>query len=257
MAAAAAIPLVTKLASSIAKVIGGLLGQHTARLKGAANENQALDACIPAFDADLKEIADAYNSGQASAKECIEALQNVDAQTYSYLRAQVGKPGTKWGGPSNLGSQMNPSFQAVCNKACTAGCCVYLNDLRPAIYGAGGPHWPDPQGGMIEAIQNNGGIVNVPKIYPPPNKAYGNFERAGYKITITKPKLTTSALSKIQKTLGGHSVLENLGVHAPTVQDATSGIASDIESSFSGSGNLLLIGGVLLGALLIVNLARS
>jgi hypothetical protein len=186
------------LASSI---VSTLLAQHTLRLHDAANENAALDALIPAFDADLEQIVQAYNSG-TSADECIQALIAVDTNAYNYLRAQVGKPGTSWSGPSSaqLGQGINPSYSAPCNKGCTAGCCVYLNNLRPAIFGSAGYLH-----GLIEIIQNGGGKVVVPKIYPPSNTAYGNYERDAYTLTLVKPSNSGVAAAILQASGSGAS----------------------------------------------------
>lgn len=184
-----------QIVGAISNLAGALLAQHTLRLHDAANENAALDALIPAFDADLAEIVQAYNSG-TEPQSCINALLAVDSNAYTYLRAQVGKPGTAWGGPStaSIGTSINPSYPATCDKSCTAGCCVYLNDLRPAIFGrqvgnAYGPYQNKPGivGGLIEAIQNGSGTIHVIPIAKPPNTAYGNYARASYDLTVKKP----------------------------------------------------------------------
>jgi hypothetical protein len=139
-----------QLASSVLQAGLSLLAQHTARLQAAENENAALDALIPAWDADLKAIVAAYNSG-TPASECIQAATEVDNNAYNYLRQQVGKSGTSWIG------QPNPLPK--CNKQCTAGCCVYYNDLHPAIYGN-----PTLSSGLIPVLQklNGQNVVTNP-----------------------------------------------------------------------------------------------
>src|SRR4029077_15459849 len=118
------------------------LKQHTARLKDAKAENQAMDAVIAPFDADIAAIVTAHNTGSASAATCIQACLVVDQNVFQYLYslAQTNKPGVAWGGPTttSLGTGNRPVYSADCNKGCTASCCVYLNDLRPAIFGRGG-----------------------------------------------------------------------------------------------------------------------
>ena len=189
--------------------------QHTQRLRDATNENAALDQLIPAFDADIQQVVDAFNQG-ASATDCINGLYAIDSYAYTYLRNQVGKPGTAWGGPSDasLGTDINPSYKVTCDTKCTAGCCVYLNALRPAIFGRSGvgtsyaPFQTSSGivGGLIEAIQKGGGTIHVVTVFPPPNKAYGNFGRVGYDLTVKAPSPVSSFADSI---LGGSALQSN------------------------------------------------
>jgi hypothetical protein len=199
MAAAVLIPLIPQVAGVLSKIGVSQLTQHTARMQDAASENQALDNLIPSFDADLKAIADAYNQG-VDPNVCLDALYAVDTNAYNYLRKQVGKAGTAWGGPSTttLGTAVNPSYSATCNKGCTAGCCVYLNNLRPAIFGRSGlggayaPFQTSPgvAAGLVGVIKAGGGVVHVIDIAAPPRQAYGNYTRTGYTLTLKKPPAT-------------------------------------------------------------------
>jgi hypothetical protein len=177
------------------------LAQHTARLKGAENENQAADQLIPAFDADLAQIAAAYNSGATDAGTCVKACQAVLAQCYSYLYAQVGKPGTAWNSSGN------------CDKSCTAGCCIYYNDLAPAINGS--PVFANGTVGFIPVLKVGSGTVYVPEVYPPSNTDYGNYARDSYTITITKPAPAVVVETNISSTVGqalGISTTPGVGV---------------------------------------------
>lgn len=164
------------------------LTQHSARLTGAKNENQAADQAIPAYDADIKQVVASYQAGQITAAQAISALQSVDANIKAYLKSQVGAAGTAWDGSGN------------CNKSCTVGCCIYYNDLHSGIVG------PDPavQGGKIMdgatgliplIASGKAGTCWIPEVYPPSDKAYGNYTRAGYNITVTPPRaLSLSAI---------------------------------------------------------------
>jgi hypothetical protein len=191
------------LASAVLQVGISQLAQHTARLQDAENENAALDALIPAWDEDMKAIAAAYNSG-TSPSECISAASLVDSNAYAYLQKQVGKAGTSWIG------QPNPL--PTCNKQCTAGCCVYYNDLRPAIYGN-----PTLSSGMIPVLQKlsgqnvatnpgdvvgKSGGVQVPEIYPPSDTSYGNYSRAAYRLTLTTPPVKSSVAAAVLSASG-------------------------------------------------------
>jgi hypothetical protein len=183
-----AIPIAGPAIAAVGNIV---LAQHTARLKGATNENQAADQVIPAFDADLAQIVSAYNAGQITAAQAIAGAQQVDAQVKAYLKAQVGAPGTAW---SEYGA-MGP-----CNKNCTVGCCIYWNDLHPAIVGA--PTFANGTVGLIPVLQAGSGLVYVPEVYPPSNTAYGNYQRAAYSLSVIKPANVTQQNTGVLATLG-------------------------------------------------------
>jgi hypothetical protein len=163
------------IATSILKVGLTELSEHTARVTGATNENEAADQIIPAYDADLKAIQTAWNLGQLSLAQAEQALAAVDANVYKYLRAQVGKPGTAW----------NVNAFGVCNKSCTVGCCLYNNDLHPGIYGAAA-FWGGTVGiiPVLRGVVATGGATPryayIPEVYPPSDTSYGNYSRPAY-----------------------------------------------------------------------------
>jgi hypothetical protein len=197
--AASAIPVIGAAISAVANI---LIAQHTARLKGATSENQALDQIIPAFDADISQIADAFNAGTLNGKPFTSAmatagLAQVDAQIYAYLKGQVGPPGTAWDG------------SGTCSKSCTTGCCVYYNNLHSAIYGPSGAPYngnltkANGATGLIPAVQSSVPTsCYIPEVFPPSDTAYGNYTRAGYHIAIIPPsaavlKQNTGVLSTL------------------------------------------------------------
>jgi hypothetical protein len=163
----------------VSSTVGALLAAHTARLKAAQSENAAIVNLIPEYDADIQGIVAAYNSGQASAAQCIQALQVVDANVVKYLRSQVGKAGTAWSDSVGMTGQ--------CNSSCTAGCCIYYGDLGPpisliqiAMGGAGGKWGPnDPR----IAFSAGGTTVQVPAVFA---SKYGGTNRAAYTLNVIK-----------------------------------------------------------------------
>ena len=213
--AAAAVPLAIQIGTTLGKLGLTALTQHTARLKNATDENASLDAVIPAFDADIAAISDAFSTGQADLATCISACYAVDTNIFNYLYslATSKKPGVSWNGPTtqSLGSGNRPVYTIVCNKACTASCCVYLNDLRPAIFGRGGlgtsyQPWQTSSGvvlGLIEIMQKGGGVLKVITVFPPPNKAYGSYSRPGYNITVSHPPVQSAIKNTVKQMLGG------------------------------------------------------
>lgn len=239
------LPVVGQALGALGGIASALLAQHTMRLRDAANENAALDALIPAFDADLTAVVQAFRSG-TSAQDCIDALLAIDSNAYNYLRAQVGKPGTAWGGPSTqaIGTGNRPSYAAPCNKQCTAGCCVYLNDLRPAIFGRVTGASTSVMG-LIEAIQKGGGTVVVSAVAAPPRSAYGNYSRAAYTLTVVKPPAGANLSSAVLQTSGSGA---SFAVSAEGSQ-GTGATVPVLSSLTSTSGTALI---AVLGLLILV-----
>jgi hypothetical protein len=206
------------------------LVQHTARLQGATNENDAADKLIPAFDADLQGIAAAYNNGSADASTCVKACQLLQTQTENYLKAQVGKPGTAWEQCNFTGGD------SCCNKACTVGCCLYFSDLLPAINGSsvfGG-------GGMIPTLQKGSGTVYVPKVYPPSDTSYGNYSRASYNIVLVKPAPPAVVAAPVAPIIARTLGLSTTGSSTAT---STSGVpATNAPSEFNLTTVSIVIG---------------
>lgn len=168
-----------QVAGVVGQVAQVLLAQHTARLKGAIAENQLIPATVNAFDADMRQIADAYNSKQATAAQCISALRQMDQSIYNYMKSNAVGPGRAW-------RETSAPYTPACNKGCTTECCIYYNDIKRAIYDPGtsaGGTFGGGVMGMIPVLQKGSGTVYVPKVYPPPAQ-YGNFSRETYQLTL-------------------------------------------------------------------------
>lgn len=239
-------------------VASALYQAHTARLQNATNENQAADILIPAFDADLRAIGANYENGSWTAAQCISILQQVDMNCYNYLRKQVGRTGTMWTTPPANGA----NAAVPCNKACTVGCCLYYNDLRPAIYGQA-PYNTQGNVGMIPVLQGSKGQpitghtnqAYVPEVYPPSDKSYGNYQRAAYWINLSPPP--KNAAKKAIVALP--SLPEEPSIPVPTVA-AKSSVPLVKKSTAPGNSalslltnnNLATIVGVVGGIILII-----
>jgi hypothetical protein len=206
------------IASALTKLTVAELAAHTARLKNATAENTAMDATIPPFDADLKAIAQAFSNGSASAATCIQACLEVDNNIFTYLYGltQNRKPGVAWNGPTTtaLGPGNLPVYTIICDKSCTASCCVYLNNLRPAIFGRGGlsnsyAPWQTGNGtviGLIQLIQKGGGTLKVITVAPPSNPKYGTYGRTGYNLTLAAPPAQAVIATTVAEMTGGGSL---------------------------------------------------
>lgn len=168
--------------SSISSIVGGLLAAHTARLKGATTENQAVAQVVPAFDADIAAIANAYNSGQISARDAASYFASVDTQIYRYLQTLVGRPGTSWNESTGLAGK--------CDNTCTSGCCVYFQNLAVVlslaqIFLAGASirwngHWNLNQS-QFATVSPSGVTLHVPTIV---GSKYGMPQRNGYDLNL-------------------------------------------------------------------------
>jgi len=176
-------------------IVKALLGQHTLRLHDAQNENEAVANIIPAFDSDIQEINQAFNSG-TDAATCIAACAKVDQQVHSYLQSQVGKPGTSWNDATGM--------KGKCDKTCTVGCCVYFGDLGPAlslaVVAMGGSPL-NPQWGSNDPrihLSTTGAVVDVPTVYV---SKYGLPNRAGYSLNFIKPTGVSTAENAVSSTV--------------------------------------------------------
>lgn len=240
--AAQAIQLGVQLVSSISSA---LLGQHSARLANATAENKAVPQAVQAMDADLSEINQAYKSGSADAATCVAALNKVDASIYAYLHSLVGKVGTAWS--DTVGES------GLCNKSCTAACCVYFGDLGPALslsaVALGGA--PIRYGKWSRGDPRiSGNVVQVPTVY---GSSYGGVNRPGYPVDWTPPAVVTSSPSSVIQSAvssllgtGTSGVSTNVG--------AATGVNSAVIAPVASSSltTWLLIAALILGAIVAV-----
>lgn len=201
---AAAAPIAIKAGIQAISLIGGaLLAAHTARLKAAQSENAAVATIIAPYDADIRNIVNAYNSGQASAAQCIAALQQMDQNIVAYLKSGVKASGTAWSDATGS--------QGKCDKTCTAGCCVYYGDLGPplsllqiAMGGSGNSLWQQNDPRWSE--QPGGYVITVPQVFA---SKYGGTNRPSYTLQVLKK--ATSPLNPSQYAQQGSPTTVPLG----------------------------------------------
>jgi len=248
--AAAGGPIGAGVAGAVAAIKVGIseLTQHTARLKNATAENTAMDAVIAPFDADIAAIVTAHNNGSASAATCIQACLIVDQNIFQYLYslAQTGKPGVAWSGPTttSIGTANRPVYSADCNKQCTASCCVYLNDLRPSIFGRAGlgnAYQPYQTNGviigLIELIQKGNGTLKAIPVAPPSNPKYGTYTRAAYTLQIKAPPVQALIATTVAEMTGGGSIALPDGTVVKAAGAGTAGAALAAMGSSTGGGS--------------------
>lgn len=248
----------------IGSIGGALLAAHTARLKAAQSENAAVATIIAPYDADIRNIVNAYNSGQATAAQCVAALQQMDQNIVAYLKSGVKASGTAWSDATGS--------QGKCDKTCTAGCCVYYGDLGPplsllqiAMGGGGNSLWQQNDPRFSE--QPGGYVITVPQVFA---SKYGGTNRPSYTLQVLKKATSplnpsqyaqsdapsTVALGRVSNgTVSGQTPTfsatsqaqlanANFLASVPSLASGTS-FTSAIDSSASpssGIGNILLIG---------------
>lgn len=198
--ATAAIPLIGAGIAVVTAIIAGLWAAHDARVAGAKAENQAINSAVQTFDSALKAIFAAANSSDATqnitasqAQSLLpQLLQTYWAKMLPYTKApgaadasnggqSCGTPQPNAGQPSICTATTGATMVGghVCNKSCTATCCVGCNDLVPTIAEA------------MALFQNpTGGTMWVCTVY---GSSYGASLRSAYQLTYTPPTVTAAA----------------------------------------------------------------
>ncbi len=225
-------PVGVAVAAGIA-IIGALLAAHAKRLQDAKTENARAATAVSSFYQTMQQIVAAYNSGQVSLSDAISGLQQLDSQTYQLLHSFVGSPGTAWG----------TSAPGVCNKSCTVGCCLYNTWLHPDIVGVSGMAT-----GILQIMTPQGGQKGAPHGGIPSNK-YGFPAMPAQTITVLPA-------SQIPGGGNGPSVTSEVSSAASSLESVVSslfgGTSTPGTASTDGGTNWLLIGGLALGALLLL-----
>jgi hypothetical protein len=198
----------------LVSVIASLWAAHEKRIAGATQENHAINSAVQTFDAGLKAIFTAANSSDPSQNvtgaQAAQQVQALFAEFFARMAPYTHAPGAAdaSGGGANCGNGLNPAGPCqgtpgghLCNKDCTATCCVGCQDIYPTMLQA------------VAVLNNpNGGTVTACTVY---GSKYGAVQRSGYSLTYTPPKISGS-ISSIASALtgGGGASLPLLGVAA-------------------------------------------
>lgn len=170
---------------SLVAPIFSLLAAHSARVKGATDENSGLNNIIPAITADIQGINAAYNAGQINDSQAIAALQTVYQNYWNYMTQFRGKPGVA-GGASNCQPSNASNSGTKCDKTCTAGCCHGCNYTKSNVEAC------------IRAIQNGGGTVTLQgEGNQTGTSKFGGGIFASYSLTWRPSAAQTSALGSL------------------------------------------------------------
>lgn len=186
-------------------VIAGLWAAHEARVKGATQENHAINSAVQTFDAGMKAIFAAANNsdpsqnvpGPVAAQQVQQLYAQFWAQMVPFTRAP-GAADTSGGGANCGDTTLNPNGPCkgtphghMCDRSCTATCCVGCQDIYPTMLQAVGV-LNSPSGGSVEVCTVFG-------------SKYGAVERSGYTLSYNPPKLASSVSGLLDSLTGGGS----------------------------------------------------
>jgi len=171
-------------------IIAGLLGKHALRAKQARNENSAVNIGVSGFDSDLKQIQQAFKSGQISAQDAIQAIEQTAMPGYWTVVTPQIQPGRN-GCNSGASCPPDTSAQGVqpCHGNIGAACCVGCYQLEPSITGPSG---------VLAALsgqsQSKGGPYTA-DIHIVAGSSYGASTRGAYTLDFTPSVAPASSIS--------------------------------------------------------------
>lgn len=170
-------------------IIATMWAQHDARAAGAKTENAAVNSAVQAFDASLKAVFQAANSGQVTGSQAAGVCQQIFQSYWQGMQPYMSGPGradSSAGGSKCGDGTLNKAGPCKgtpgghkCDKACTAGCCVGCQDLYPTILQAV-QVFNSPTGGTVTACNVAG-------------SSYGAVNRGSYSLTYTPPAVDSVA----------------------------------------------------------------
>lgn len=239
---AAAVPVIGAAVAAVAAIFAGLWSAHEQRLQEAKSENQAVNNGVAGVDQAIKTINSAYNSGQATAAQCIQALQQVEANFWSEV-AGVIQPGRNACDASPSGSANCSAVNATtaCSGSSGAACCVGCSDLfstgpQPAEVSPYGSVYYGIAGAIL-VLQQGSGTSVMQSISA---SKYGVTSRAAYQLTWNPPAVASTSSSATS------------GDVSSAIDELTGGLTTAVSDAETGNfSGLLLLGAAALAAYLI------
>lgn len=190
----------------------GLLAAHDKRVKQAKDENEAMNNAVTSFDSDLKQVFDAVNRGAMTPDDGVTALTAMHDAFWSYVKpyqmAAIPCPPQSGNGCYAAQSSAPTKKAGICDKKCTAACCVGCNVIVPVITQS------------IKLFQSGkAGSVSVCEIY---GSKFGGQQRTAYSLTYTPLPIIDTVEGQIANLLGfGQSPGGSVGVAQKQVQEKT------------------------------------
>jgi hypothetical protein len=189
-------------------IIAGLWAAHAARAKGAKTENAAVNSAVQAFDASLKALFDAANSGGVTPSQAVQILQQISQQYWQGMTPFMTGPGRADASGAGRNCAALAAAQAKsnqCNKSCTAGCCVGCMNVYPVITAASQMFSGIPAGPPYGQLNSDGSFTL--NVTPVNSSKYGASARAGYSLSYKPPSTAQSIDGELSSLTGGGSIL--------------------------------------------------
>jgi hypothetical protein len=203
-----AIPIVGAAFSAIASV---LLAASKKRAQEATNENQAVDAAVPAWDSAIQQVVQLFNNGSITQAQVGQLLGTPRTMKYFSVpvgqcwqnywtevgpQVQPGRNGCQSGTVTQPGdSPTLPEGQSFCTGDYGAGCCV--------AYGCFDDSMGNPNIGLVAATKGciclfqalklavaSPGTPFVATVLPIYSSKYSTFTRGQYTVTVCAPSAT-------------------------------------------------------------------
>jgi hypothetical protein len=180
------IPVVGPAVAAVySAVAGALVAASKKRAQEAVNENQAVDAAIPPWDAAIVQTLGLYANGSITYAQLSQLLGTPKTDTYY----QTGI-GLCW---NNYWSEVGPQVQpgrngcksgsvvattSFCGGSYGAGCCIAYDDMDNSLYA------------IFQALQQSIAQPGVPitaKVLPIAASKYSTFSRGAYTVQVITP----------------------------------------------------------------------
>ena len=188
-------------AGVIIGLIGGLMAAHALRAKQAKDENSAVNLGVSGFDSDLRQINQAFNSGQIDAAGAEQAVQVAMQNYWALVTPHIQPNRNGCAGGANCGA-VDQYCKSMANGA---ACCVGCTALSPSITGPNGVM--AALAGQSQA-KNGPNVSNIQKVYP---SKYGTSARGAY--TLTWQQLASASVGgSIQSAISGGNPLLLVGL---------------------------------------------
>lgn len=180
---AGAIPVV---GAALQAISSALFAASAKRAKAARDENSAIAAAVPGFDQAIKQVVNAYNTGQLTASQTSQLLDQVMNNYWSEVGPQIqsGRNGCNNG--SNCPGSAQPSSplalattapSTYCSGAIGGACCVGCASLQLSV---------DNINAALAITSQNGQSVttNIQAVFP---SKYGGINRPKYTMVVQRP----------------------------------------------------------------------
>ena len=159
-------------------IILSLISAHNARVKGAKNENAAVGILVPNAAQQLQAIAQQFSAGSLTTAQAIQLCQQVGQNFQQQIQQFSGTPGVAW-------TACSGSSSCPCNKSCTAGCCVYYNNIVPWV------------NAVSSAISAGGGTAQLNQVYGSPQYGFSGYAASTIKVTAPPAVSVAGATNEI------------------------------------------------------------